>query len=153
MSLLSVRRAKTSPAKYIPNIAHTVARTTKFLLSPSRVNSVKTFLKSMGLGEAKMFPPNAERCVHKQCRFPLRFFHPTLKKKKKQEKCLKRKCICSAKACLRETRCYLLAPFPHRRDKPGNFRSENIHHLKIVFISLQCYALMTSAVVCPHACF
>jgi len=35
----------------------------------------------MGLGETKMFPPNAERCVHKQCRFPLRVFHPTLKKK------------------------------------------------------------------------
>ena len=79
-SFLSARRAKMSPTKYIPNMAHTVERTTKFLVSPSRLNSGKTLLKSMGLGATKILPPNAERCVHKQCIFPFTSFSPTFKK-------------------------------------------------------------------------
>lgn len=79
-SFLSARRAATSPIKYIPNMRHTVERTTKFPVSPSLLNSVQTLLKSMGFGATKMLPPNAERCVHRQCSFPSTAFHPTLRK-------------------------------------------------------------------------
>ena len=81
-SFLSARRANTSPTKYTPNMTHTVVRTTKFLVSPSRVNSVKTLSKSMGLGATKIFPPNAERCVHRHCRFLVTSFNPTFEKRK-----------------------------------------------------------------------
>lgn len=68
----------------------TVERTTKFPVSSSLLNSVKTFLKSMGFGATKMLPPNAERCVHKQCNFPLTIFHPTFKTKIKLSKLVMR---------------------------------------------------------------
>jgi len=78
-SFLSARRATTSPIKYNPNKQHTVERTTKFPVSPSLLNSVHTLSKSMGFGATKMFPPNAERWVHKQCSSPSVCFHPTFK--------------------------------------------------------------------------
>ena len=132
MSLLSARRAKASPAKYIPNIAHTVARTTKFLVSPSRVNSVKTFSKSMGLGEIRMFPPNAERCVHKQCRFPLTSFHPTLKRKNRKNTL--NESVYAVRQPVSEKPDAIYWPlFPHRRNEPANFRSKNIRHIKMAF--------------------
>lgn len=81
-SFLSARRATTSPIKYIPNRKHTVERTTKFPVSPSLLNSVQTLSKSMGFGATKMFPPNAERWVHKQCSFPSVCLPPTLKESK-----------------------------------------------------------------------
>lgn len=78
-SSLSARRAATSPIRYIPKMRHTVERTTKFPVSPNLLNSVQTLSKSMGFGATKMFPPNAERCVHKQCTFPSTCFHPAFK--------------------------------------------------------------------------
>ena len=80
-SFLSVWWAKTSPIRKIPNMRQTLERTTKFPVSSSLLNSVKTLLKSMGFGATKMLPPNAERCVHKQCNFPRIVFHPTFRTK------------------------------------------------------------------------
>ena len=78
-SFLSARRETTSPIKYNPNRKHTVERTTKFPVSPSLLNSVQTLSKSMGFGATKMFPPKAERWVHRQWSFPSVCFHPTFK--------------------------------------------------------------------------
>lgn len=78
-SFLSARRATTSPIKYNPKRQHTVERTTKFPVSLSLLNSVQTLSKSMGFGATKMFPPNAERWVHKQCSSSSVCFHPTFK--------------------------------------------------------------------------
>lgn len=65
-SFLSAFLANTSPMKYSPNMAHTVASTTKLPLSAKLPNSAHTLSKSMGFGATRKSPPNADKWVQRQ---------------------------------------------------------------------------------------